>query len=450
MRRFAVVSSGLFACLAACGDDGARRIADAPPASDGPLADAPPPAMVNVTTLARSYETVPARTPHPGALVFAVGPTGGLVGTATTAADGTASVPLPEGGSVTVVYPPVSSGDPNTVVTYAGVKPGDSLTFGDYATSYAATTGQTGTMTISWAAVTNAVRYRLYSPCTSSYSIAGTTATINLAPSCQADTAPIGLVAYDASDNVLASVFLPAATYTPNTALDIAAGQWVAQTAAANYTITLTNVDAAANTVNFAGYDEFAFGEYGSFFLSYPPIMYGGAPNAGTATQAVSLVASAPRHSAAARLQHATHAGLLWFFKAGASPVTIDAGTIPWVDTLTVDSQARTLAWTQTSGSYDAAALRFSWSNFNWTVILPPGVTQLDASTAPAELAPYLPTAADGLTLNGCELVDSASTASYDAVRALPEWRVTTTESAVRLGDEPAATLADCGEGYHF
>lgn len=405
--------------------------------------------MVDVTTLARLDEAVPPGTPHAGVLVFAVDPTGALAGTATTGADGKAAVPLPAGGSVTVVYP-AQSDLPTQVVTYAGVKPGDSLTFGDRLTSYQATTGQTGTMTITWAAVANATFYRLYSPCYASSSIAETTVTVDLAASCQTDTATVGLVAYDAAEQVLASVLVPAAAYTPGSTLTIAANQWVAQDPAASYAVTVTGIDAGATTADVAGVDELVPGELGPFWFSYPPRTYPADVANGTVTVSTPIASAAPHPSAAVKLYHGTHAGRHWLFKAGASPVTIDDSTLPWVDTVTVDTAMHTASWALTAGSYDAMRLRIEWPSFDWIVVLPPGVTQLDASMAPPELAPYLPTQQDTISLLGCELVDLASTASYDELRALPEWRITGPEASVRAGDEPAASLADCGEGYHF
>ncbi len=449
MRRFSAMASTLFA-MAACGDDGARHTPDAARQPDGAMADAPnAPTTVNITTLARSFETVPAGTPHAGVTVFAVDPAGALAGMATTDADGKATVPLASGGSVTVVYP-ADANDGTFLVTYAGVKPGDSLTFGDRTTAYAATTGQTGTMTISWAPVTNATSYRITSPCYAGYGITATSVSVDLSAACQTDTATVGLVAYDASNNVLASVVIPAATYTPGSTLAIAANQWVSQTAAADYTIMLTGVDAAASSADIGGYDELVHDELGRFWFNTPPQFQTATPANGIATASVSLASLAPHPSAAAKLYHSTHAGRQWFFKPGTSPVAIDTSTLPWIDTLTVDTAARTVAWTQTTGTYDAMRLNLSYGTYHWTVVLPPGVTQLDASAAPAELAPYLPNATDGFSLVGCELVDLASSASYDALRALPEWRTTTTELAVRAGDEPSASLADCGEGYHF
>lgn len=51
MSRFAVLSSGLFALIAGCGDDGAARPADAPPPPDG---DPDAPTIGDVTVMAHA------------------------------------------------------------------------------------------------------------------------------------------------------------------------------------------------------------------------------------------------------------------------------------------------------------------------------------------------------------------------------------------------------------
>ena len=451
MCRFSAVVSALLASLSACGDDGANRLPDAPPAPDDAAVDSPAPVTtVNITTLARRYDSLAPGAPRAGVMVFGVSAANTLVSSAVTDAAGKATLSLPDGGSVTAVYDNGGSKVPNLVITYVGVKPGDALTFGDRTTEHAPTTGQTGTMTLSWAPVTNATHYRVYSPCYRTGYTMDTEATIDLAEYCQTPTAPVGLVAYDDSETVLASVLLPAAPYTPGSTLAIAANQWVAQPAG-NLQIDLVNLDAAVTDADIGGVDELGAGELGPFWWSYPPITFRVTPKGGTASQVVSVAEAAPRKSAAAKLHHETRVGRIWAFKAATtSPVAIDTANAPWIDTLTLAPDGRTVSWTQTAGTYDAALLRFVWSAFDWTVILPPGVTMFEVPAPPAELAPYLPMAKDEVYLRTCQLVDLASAASYDALRALPEWRATDSERSVRAGEETQVINADCGEGYHF
>ncbi len=450
MCRFSAVVSVLIACLAACGDDGANRLPDAPLPDDAAVDSPAPVTTVNITTLARTYDEVAPGTPRAGVMVFGVSAANTVVSSAVTDSAGKATLSLPDGGSVTAVYDAGGGKVTNVVTTFVGVKPGDSLTFGDRARNVSSTTGQAGTMTLRWAPVTDATHYRVHSPCYQTSYTGSTEVLIELGEDCQTPTAAVGLVAYDDGDNALASLLLPAAPYTPGSTLEIAANQWVAQTPD-NLRLDLVNLDAAVGDVIVGAVDELVFGELGRFWWSYPPISHTLTPKGATASRLFSAADAAPRKSVAAKLHHETHVGRIWAYQAAASsPVTLDAANVPWVSTLTLGADQRSVAWTQTAGAHDAAVLRFWWSSFEWIVILPPGVTAFDVPSPPAALAPYLPTAKDEVNLYGCELVDLASATSYDDLRALPEWRITDGEIAVRAGEETRSISADCGEGYHF
>lgn len=338
---------------------------DAPPPPEDGAPDMPPGVTtVNVTAYNRAYEPGPAKTPREGVTVVAIATSGTVTDTKATGADGKATVSLPDGGSVTVVYPE-DARQRNWATTYIGVKPGDNLTFGDVYNQYdSGNNNNLGAMTVTWPAVTNATGYRLYAPCANGnfYDGASTSASISLYVNCHVATGPFALVAVNGG-NVISSVFLPATAFAAATQLDLTAGQFVAQADATNYNVTITGVAADAVLRDLGGWGVYSgAGAYGT--LAYDQYVSDPTVTSNTATAMVSLPSTAVRMYAFARMQHMTQNGRQWFYKSAASPVSLDASTLPWL-TVSVDQKAHTVSWTQTAGTIDATALRFNWERLD-------------------------------------------------------------------------------------
>lgn len=75
-------------------------------------------------------------------------------------------------------------------------------------------------------------------------------------------------------------------------------------------------------------------------------------------------------------------------------------------------------------------------------------MTSLDGNTLPADLAAYVPVASDSFNLLNVRVIDLADATSYDAVRAVPEWQVMSTDRAAE-NDLTAGAFADGGEGSY-
>lgn len=443
--------------MAACGDDGgSNHPPDAPVGGDAPALDAPATTgSVNVKATVRSNSDSAPGTPQANVLVVALQKDGTLVGTAMTAADGTATLAgVSDGASVTAVYPDDVNGN-HMLVTYAGVKIGDTLTFGDkYFTP--PVQGTDGSMLVTWQPVTNATSYVIYGQCYESGRYVGNNTSVNLAlyESCQSATSPFIVKAYG-NDGLLASIHVASTASTPGTMLDLTAGQWVAATAS-NATIGISGLSAMTNDVEL---DYFAdFHGLRDYNYRYPGIDAGAASETFTIAAADTLTGGAQLYRAGNGVQAS--------YKQSASPIALTAPTLPWIDGLVANSKQ--VLWLQTSGTtYDAALLQLGWHrdmddgkgsgstttvNWNWNVILPPGGTGFTIPTPPPALAAMLP---DDTTRVDSDLVfiDLSSAADYDAVRALPEYRLTNIESAVRNGDEASATTSSSyegGEGVSF
>lgn len=445
MRRLAGVCSVLFSTICACGDDGGHNtLPDAPVGSDA-TSDANITGSVNIVAKSRAYSAATPNAPIQNVLVVALDKAGALVGSAMTDAEGKATLTgVADGGSVTAVYPNATS--VRAIVTYVSVKHGDTLTFGD--SYFAATaTGQEGSVAISWTAVAGVDYYRLLSPCspTGSY-YAGTTtnASIDLDPSCQTATAPIVLKAYDGEGNVISSIRLPAAPYTPGAAIALTAGQWVP---GVDFAVGITGLPSVANYVRFGVLDDYhGLSDDASHAVTL---------DANTSSYTFKTVDTTA--TAYAQIYRNGNYGSQFSYKRGAAP-TLAVPTLPWIGGLIAN--ASSAAWLQSTGSsYDAAVLRLRWNqdlgkfrqNWAWTIVLPPGLSSFAFPTPPAQLADILPD--DSVYVSSdLTFVDLASVADYDAVRALPEYRVTDAPNAVVRGDEPSVTsaVADGGEGSGF
>lgn len=458
MRRFASVASGLFAALAACGDDGgARHLADAPPGGDdAPLPDAPRVTTVNITAYARYFEGLPAMTPREGARVFALDATFTVVATATTGADGKASVELPNGGSVTIAYPDMQQTSAyfrSWVTTYFGVKPGDSLVVGDSFSEGPSSQTNAGTEVVRWPTLANADTYRLYTPCDryGYYTPPTTSATISLYNTC-AGAGPIILVGYE-TGNVTGSILVASATHADTQDHDLAAPGWTTQAATPNFISVLTGLPADGQVLQLG-----ARGDYGPW--SVDQVMTGlSIDENGMASAMVSVPSTAPRLTAVADVRRGKLVGRQRFAKTGVSPVSIDASTLPMFDgSPIVDANARKVTWPMPVGTYDHTILQFQWSyvgandvthRMTWNAVLPPGVAELDASSLPADLVDLIPSTTN-FDLVNVRVVDLANAASYDAARQLPEWQLSYPIESVHNGAMMGAAFADGGEGSNI
>lgn len=126
----------LIPLVAACGDDGVKHLADAPPQQpiDAPVVQPDgPPAPVQITITNDGA-------PVAGVAVYFQAPDSTLIAMAMTDATGVASAAMPHGGFVTAVDPQpaptpppvVAGGETHSLRTFAGVKPGDKLEINNF------------------------------------------------------------------------------------------------------------------------------------------------------------------------------------------------------------------------------------------------------------------------------------------------------------------------------
>jgi hypothetical protein len=244
----------------------------------------------------------------------------------------------------------------------------------------------------------------------------------------------------------IGSIHVASAASTPDSTLDLTATPWVTETAN-NFTASVTGLSTLTVESDF----QFVADYHGlsAYDSDYPDITSGAASSVFTASAADTGFVNLS-------LYRNGNWGNQSSLKRGASPLALTAPTLPWLGALVATgSQA---VWLQTSGAaFDAEILRFDWRTsvlahggsggnnttyWHWNIILPPSTTSFAFPTPPPQLAAYLPSDSTDIDNISLQFVDLSSAADYDAVRALPEYRVTDLYNAVRSGDEPSGTAS--------
>lgn len=451
MRRFSGVASTIFACtgLAACGKTVAYTDAGS---TDAPDHDAMTvTGSVTVTTNARCCDRPPG-TPVSGVEVFVNQPDGSLGDSGQT--DGTGSVTLDdvrEGAGVTAIY---QTADGYDLVTVVGVAPGDDLVFGeDFRPDQ---TGVAGSMTVSWPALPAVNYYYVYHPCGGTYANnTQTSVVLNQYVYCQTPTADLQVIAYDTSYNLSHAVVLRDVPYTNGQTASV--GAW---TPATQFTVSASNIPSVIDEVQLGA------GSVVDDIVSLNHSTYQ-TPAGGGASAIVPVATGTDRVAAWSRISHPGDLGSQLSFQslpATATSATFPLVELPWLGDAIVSASGRIATWVQVGDQpYDGAVVSArwersvgeggeggSWMSYEWTVLLPPGVTTWSWADPPAALADIMPVATDSFYGDDILLVDLAGVDDYAALRSTPEWHFACPDCAVTNGEIDAATFSygDGGEGF--
>jgi len=429
MRRFAGVASVLFAC-AGCGK--VHDLTDASNGIDAKSVDANTTADattdVVVTTYSRQASGHKNGTLEAGISVISVQPNGSLGPTGTTDANGQAILTgVQAGATVTAIYPSTGS---FKIVTMAGVKPGDHLTFGERYTDDPGT-GGTGTLTINFTPPPNAVNYDVYWKC-GSQSVQSAPTSFSIAETCGATTVTVFVIASDANFQVVATGVLKDAPFNGDQTATLT--NWTVSPElqlAAEVTgvgADVTNADLGAGTIVD---DAYQFSRWNFVQLA-----------SGTGSYTVPLLPGSDRIDVFSELHGPQGFGRQEMYKAvapDATTGTLTAPAMPWLGApSTFDAASQKVSWTTMgTGTYDTAVVELNWTKgndiYDWTISIAPGASEVTWSP-PTELAQYLPGTTD--TINGTVmLVDLSTATSHDELRAAPEWQWSCPACATRTGE---------------
>jgi hypothetical protein len=400
--------------LASCGGGGGGGGGDV----DAAIADADP--TLGEATVRTDYaccvEPVHAPGEAVGGIDVVVQDPGGATRTYVTGDDGTATIELAPGSSVTAIYR--LSAAEATMMTYLDAQPGDSLRFGE--TPYGGILfGATGTMNVDVPPYPNASGYDVASSCSTLYAdpAFGDQPNVQHTAICNPASEDIYLFAY--VDMKLAAYgVLPDQTFVDGGTITLPS--W---TPAEDFAIDMTNVPDEATDA----------------FLALVAIGNGvdmradfieGAPSGGAfgGTIPWSSAADAMAASSGVLGPDGFQTRVVPFTPGTTGFTIVDPATLPWVKDRELDFDTETIRFSlDEAATTDATVARLYYTRSDtdeveWRVWAPPA----HAGANELEL-PDLPAAYDDLDLRtatngnaGVELRDFDTVDGYDAVRALP------------------------------
>ena len=441
---FALAAAGLLGC----GDVLVHQRNDAAVSQDGKTADAGPDAigmgMVNVITQAYvPYNGLSTGSAVPNIVVVGTNVDESFGAMTTSDTNGSASLAVEDGGAVTAIYPGSASSNQVYIETYAGVKAGDTLTYGQYVYP---NENLLGTLTVNYPAFAGASSYDIFTPC-GGYGVGNVlTYPTSVYGYCGVPPLDVQVIAFNGSGSAIGYSNGSAASFTAPQTLTMPA-----LTAIPTMTVTATDIpdivtQASARVGSFTGYQQELFS-----------IESNGAPTG----NAYSLTGKLPPPTG-------HQIGSLWLSRnngnigntfiydavTSSTAWNIDTPVLtPWVTATLAPAASNEMLWfaesTPNATRADVAVMELYWShtdttvtpnvttNYDWTIFLPPDVTTLQFPSFPAAAGMVLPGSTDYIYFNnGTMLIQVPSlTNGYDGIRALPERDLKCPECAVITGD---------------
>ncbi len=186
--------------LVGCGAVANHDLADASDRDGGPDAVVTGTANVVTNTAVPGFGAVGVV--QPMVPVVSLTPDGMVFDKQISDATGHATVKVFPGGSVTAIYQHLLPDMGTDFSSFVGVKPDDTLTFGN---DFAPTTGASvGMMTMTWTAFAGASFYVVITPCANSGDVAALSFVFTETKDCHKDPMGITVVAYNSASTVLA------------------------------------------------------------------------------------------------------------------------------------------------------------------------------------------------------------------------------------------------------
>jgi hypothetical protein len=345
--------------------------------------------------------------------IIAIDPDG-TVNTAVTDGAGAARLTIHTGATVTALYRDVMGGQ---LFTFAGVQPGDVLTFGE---KFAAGSTNLGSMTANFPAT--AQTYRVYSKCGSdSATSPATSTTITVYDDCDGPQ-DIEYLGFDAMGNLTRFGGQSGVNVAPGGSTTLGAWQ-----NATSFTMTFNGVP---DTLNVAAQIQGVLNETPGFFI-YVPM---GTPVGGTYSFTRPWAPIGDRIIGGARFDNAGVGSQ--FFSEGMPVNTTqwvinDPITLPWMTGVTYDAATRTASVTlEGAGAYDGTLILLQYDRvtpmgeYRWAIFAPPGQAGPNAIVLPdlpTALDAFQPIASDSISV-GAALWDYSQAVDFAGARALPEW----------------------------
>jgi hypothetical protein len=357
-----------------------------------------------------------------------------------TDSGGNTTIKVFPGGTVTAVYKHTIDMGAD-LVTWVGVKPGDTLTFGSRNFS---TQGQTnnnlGTQNYTWVAQAGVTQYIIAS--SSNAAGFGAAATSGGMAEFSINHRDPMDVLFIGGDNTGVTHFTFRSNQAFSTITPITIGGW---SVAPNVTVNITGLPPEITNLggNWAtvldGFSEQAF--FGGF---------NGNPTGGAFTGMFKFHTTGDR--TLGRVQMSRTGGFQSMqvvdqFSAGTTTQTVAAPMLtPWLQgSVAASSALRMASWfmvPDATSVHDGVVLRAQWNhvvsatnNFHqWHIIMPPNTQSVVFPKLPAQFNDNQPAAVDSMSVQ-VKLFDISTVSNYDALRALPSRNIMCTDCALRGGD---------------
>jgi len=450
-RRFALVALAIG--LAGCG-----KVADT--TIDAVTPDADLTGNLRVITQTHVIGSGSLAAIQAGVTVFSTRPNDSVVDTQMSDSNGSAGLMIYPGGSVTAVYPHMLDNASNPgmqgtdLVTFVGVKDGDTLTFG---TRFGPNTmGQTqvGTVTLNGTNATNQDIF-VYTPCQSSAVFFQFPISLPVYNWCSASPWEVVVEFEQLSPTFALSYGYAAVTLSASKTGSISYNSNPAHPV----TAMATGLPTEVTSVNFRLTGTINPGiNFGNTTFSYSG---SGPPMGGALTTMLNPITTGDHflgqmtvsrlgnYSATTLYDQLTTSAANWPIASPSLPPYLN-GSVLFSD----QSKAEwSIAKTTEASTFDGTTVVFNWTHvttvngmtmntpYTWTFIVPPDQTSLKLPTLPAQFTASAPQPMiDNIGMR-VRLIEIPTVDGYDALRAIPERNTTCPDCAVRTGEIPRAIV---------
>ena len=367
-------------------------------------------------------------------------PNNTILAAAQTDASGSATIRVYPGGSVTAVYKhTVDMGA--DLITWVGVKPGDTLIFGSRQFS---TVGQMnsvlGPQTYSWPALANATSYQVFTSCGSNSASPGTTTSLALNESSFCHREPMDVLFRALNGSTMIGFgFRSNLTFTSGGAVSL--GGWT--TSVSTGSINVTGLPSEISSV---------FGQFMTVLDSNRAVTlnsYSGTPTGGAFSATFPWHPTGDRTVGELFLNRQGFSGITLFdsFSPNTLAQTVAAPALPPLGqgNTIASSALRMATWflvPDAASTYDGQVLHLGWSHMisstfhpsQWDIILPPGQTSVTFPTLPSPLSDHQPSPEDDMSAF-TTVFDISSIMDYDMLRKQPSANLMCLDCTVRAGE---------------